>query len=547
MSEVLFVHQDLGIGGAEKLVLSLVEGYRLVCPRSAITIATCRFDPSRAFPICASYVYEGQPKSLGHPPTEHPPIEHPPTGHPPTEHPPTDPRGSVTILAFGQGIPQAVAGRFVAVVSILRLVFVILCLFWHRKGRKFDLVFSDQLALLNPLLRKLLARRLIFYCHFPEPLLGLQNAANAAKLEDLLTEKNSNGEAAGAFVKSSEEGGAEAVYAVKCVGAYRACVNRLERWGLFWEGSEVWVNSAFTKRACLTTFGKALAPRISILEPCLDDGTFDQKEKVDVPTAEKADAVEDLVEATEVEKEELEIRQFVTDLEGRCFVSLNRFERRKNFLVILQAFFRAIDRPSARKETPLLTHVTHEVGLILCGGFDQRCHENIVCVAELKQHLAARKKANAACHVRLLLNPSESMKKFLFSECAACLYGPRFEHFGIIPIEAMSAGCPVVAHNSGGPSLTIRPGKTGFLVRSLTHVQSPHEQTPPTPHTHTSTEDRTGLFPDFESALLHFLDRGADYVGIRREMEKACRERAQDFSFAKFVEKMTALLEKKIL
>jgi hypothetical protein len=43
------------------------------------------------------------------------------------------------------------------------------------------------------------------------------------------------------------------------------------------------------------------------------------------------------------------------------------------------------------------------------------------------------------------------------------VYTPDKEHFGIVPLEAMYAGTPVVAVNSGGPTETVVDGNTGYL------------------------------------------------------------------------------------
>ena len=55
----------------------------------------------------------------------------------------------------------------------------------------------------------------------------------------------------------------------------------------------------------------------------------------------------------------------------------------------------------------------------------------------------------------------------------------RNEHFGIVPLEAMLAGRPVLACNSGGPVESIIHGVTGYLCAPIPQVgdcftKSPH-------------------------------------------------------------------------
>lgn len=45
------------------------------------------------------------------------------------------------------------------------------------------------------------------------------------------------------------------------------------------------------------------------------------------------------------------------------------------------------------------------------------------------------------------------------------------EPFGLAPVEAQAAGCPVIAFNNGAMRETIRNGKTGFLVTSQEEVE----------------------------------------------------------------------------
>ncbi len=52
----------------------------------------------------------------------------------------------------------------------------------------------------------------------------------------------------------------------------------------------------------------------------------------------------------------------------------------------------------------------------------------------------------------------------LYSGASAVVYPSLEEPFGLVPLEAMSCGTPVIACKSGGPCETIVDGKTGFLV-----------------------------------------------------------------------------------
>jgi len=55
----------------------------------------------------------------------------------------------------------------------------------------------------------------------------------------------------------------------------------------------------------------------------------------------------------------------------------------------------------------------------------------------------------------------------LYQGARALLYPVEDEDFGIVPVEALGQGVPVIAHNSGGPRETIQSGKTGLLFDQL--------------------------------------------------------------------------------
>lgn len=56
----------------------------------------------------------------------------------------------------------------------------------------------------------------------------------------------------------------------------------------------------------------------------------------------------------------------------------------------------------------------------------------------------------------------------LYAGAEALIYPVEDEDFGIVPVEAMGYGLPVIAHNSGGPRETVIDAKTGVLFDDLT-------------------------------------------------------------------------------
>lgn len=149
------------------------------------------------------------------------------------------------------------------------------------------------------------------------------------------------------------------------------------------------------------------------------------------------------------------------------FLSLNRFERKKDLNLAIEAFH-LVDQ-SAR--------------LIIAGGFDLRVAENRYHLLELEKLCDKLKisyktlmrgsydekdleKQLAMNQILFLPSISDELKESLMKSCTALLYTPSNEHFGIVPIEAMSWGLPVIAIRSGGPKETVIDGATGYLCES---------------------------------------------------------------------------------
>lgn len=65
--------------------------------------------------------------------------------------------------------------------------------------------------------------------------------------------------------------------------------------------------------------------------------------------------------------------------------------------------------------------------------------------------------------VLFLLSVPAQLKTMLLNAASLLVYTPSNEHFGIVPLEAMLVGVPVLAASSGGPLETIVDGETGWL------------------------------------------------------------------------------------
>jgi len=77
------------------------------------------------------------------------------------------------------------------------------------------------------------------------------------------------------------------------------------------------------------------------------------------------------------------------------------------------------------------------------------------------------KKNEKSKFVRYIGRVSDNEAAVLFSQAKALLY-PGIEDFGIVPVEAQAAGCPVIAYRSGGAVETVKENVTGVFFDEQT-------------------------------------------------------------------------------
>lgn len=124
-----FVHPDLGLGGAERLIIDAA-----LCLQEAghrVSIFTAHHDRNRCFEETRN--------------------------------------GMLDVRVCGNFLPAHVRGHLRAPCAIVRMAYLACAMIG--RGSRFDIIFCDLVPHVLPLLRLLSQAKLIFYCHFPDRLL----------------------------------------------------------------------------------------------------------------------------------------------------------------------------------------------------------------------------------------------------------------------------------------------------------------------------------------------------------------------------------------
>ncbi|KAI1461189.1 glycosyltransferase family 4 protein [Annulohypoxylon moriforme] len=362
---IVFLHPDLGIGGAERLVVDAAVG--LQNRGHKVVIFTSHCDPKHCFDEARD--------------------------------------GTLDVRVRGNTIvPPSILSRFSILCSILRQLHLIFQIFLTSELHSLnpEAFFVDQLSAGLPLLQLLHPRgRVLFYCHFPDLLLA-QGRTKWWKR------------------------------------AYRVPFDLWEQWSMSFADA-IAVNSNFTKGVVGRTWPALVRQKeLDVVYPCVDTKpkTKDKQSEAGKPL-----------------------------WKGKKFLlSINRFERKKDIALAVKAF------------AGLSKEARRGVRLVVAGGYDPRVSENVGYHKELvdlteglglsamttKTHLTALEVPDDV-EVLFLHSVPNLLKETLLSSARLLVYTPANEHFGIVPLEAMLAGVPVLAADTGGPTETVVEGKTGWL------------------------------------------------------------------------------------
>ncbi|EFN70890.1 Alpha-1,3-mannosyltransferase ALG2 [Camponotus floridanus] len=348
MTRITFLHPDLGIGGAERLVVD--AALALKKNGHDVNFVTTHHDPDHCFSETRD--------------------------------------GTIPVTVVGTWLPRHILGRFYAFCAYLRMIYaasyIIFC------DRRPEVVFCDLVSVCIPVLR-LRIPYVVFYCHHPDQLL-------------------------------SQPGG----YSKQL---YRMPLNYLEEitTGM---AHKVFVNSIYTGSVFRSTF-KRLHIEPEVLYPSINTDFFDKTRIVSMDRVLDKKLPNDSI----------------------VLLSINRYERKKMLSLAIEAL--------AELEKLLTKEIYKRVYLIIAGGYDKRIEENVEYHLEL---IGLADELYVTDKVIFLRSPSDIDKVSILHHCKIVIYTPPNEHFGIVPLEAMYVGKPVIAHKSGGPMESIVSGETGFLV-----------------------------------------------------------------------------------
>jgi D-inositol-3-phosphate glycosyltransferase len=103
-----------------------------------------------------------------------------------------------------------------------------------------------------------------------------------------------------------------------------------------------------------------------------------------------------------------------------------------------------------------------DLTLAVIGGSTEASLEALTSDAKCLQEI--RRDLGLEDLVMFIGSQSQEVLPFYYSAAVACVMPSLYESFGMVALEAMACGTPVIASRVGGLTFTVRDGETGYLV-----------------------------------------------------------------------------------
>lgn len=103
--------------------------------------------------------------------------------------------------------------------------------------------------------------------------------------------------------------------------------------------------------------------------------------------------------------------------------------------------------------------------VLIVGGGGQTEEEN----AELRRVVNLHRELNLQDQVEFVGSKPQELLPLYYSAADITIMPSHYESFGMVAVESMASGTPVIASNVGGLSYTVKDGETGFLVPEENH------------------------------------------------------------------------------
>ncbi|MBV9487461.1 MAG: glycosyltransferase [Frankiaceae bacterium] len=144
-----------------------------------------------------------------------------------------------------------------------------------------------------------------------------------------------------------------------------------------------------------------------------------------------------------------------------------------------------------------------DVSMVVAGGVDSKSRPYLQTLREHAEGLP----------VEFVVDPSDEDLASLYARCMSVVFTAPNEDWGVVPLEAMASGAPVIAVDAGGPRESVIHNVTGWLL-------------PPTPW-----------------AFAEQMRKIAESDNGRIVSRRAVRRRAQQFAADAFVARLDDVME----